>query len=346
MLAIIKRRLQRRSPGFYKWLQAHRRTITEGSTAPIRRCGFRMGFHLKYRHRPYLPRIGMHTVFIACENILFMEEWILYHRSLGVEHFFLYDNSKVEVTKGSFSTAGAQVGQMAKRGVPYSYIVTMTDAEIQDELDRLCRDIPNVHVIPWSPVDHDGKIWFNQDGCQTAASKAHRNTVDWMLFMDMDEYLVIGADSLPELCTGMMRAGYIGAEFWEHQMNNRYKHLDKMVCEIDLECAEHHRLPEKWIDRGKTICYIPRVNSMGVHSFRPFFPKTGFTHDQVHYRHYKCHHTNESTSTVLPIAFRTERGPTWKLDRVRPDWKAILVATKGDMGHEAVELIMKNYRGQ
>ena len=39
------------------------------------------------------PRVGIHTVFIGKENILFLKEWILYHKYMGVEHFFLYDNS-------------------------------------------------------------------------------------------------------------------------------------------------------------------------------------------------------------------------------------------------------------
>ena len=37
--------------------------------------------------------VGIHTVFIAKENILFLKEWILYHKYMGIEHFFLYDNS-------------------------------------------------------------------------------------------------------------------------------------------------------------------------------------------------------------------------------------------------------------
>ena len=37
--------------------------------------------------------VGIHTVFIARENILFLKEWVLYHKYMGIEHFFLYDNS-------------------------------------------------------------------------------------------------------------------------------------------------------------------------------------------------------------------------------------------------------------
>ena len=40
-----------------------------------------------------LPVVGLHTVFIARENILFLKEWVLYHRLKGIDHFFLYDNT-------------------------------------------------------------------------------------------------------------------------------------------------------------------------------------------------------------------------------------------------------------
>lgn len=39
--------------------------------------------------------IAIHSVFIAKENILFLEEWIDYHLLIGFNRFYLYDNSKV-----------------------------------------------------------------------------------------------------------------------------------------------------------------------------------------------------------------------------------------------------------
>ena len=37
--------------------------------------------------------LGMHTVFLARENIAYLKEWIVYHALLGVQHFYLYDNT-------------------------------------------------------------------------------------------------------------------------------------------------------------------------------------------------------------------------------------------------------------
>ena len=41
-------------------------------------------------------KIGINSVFIAKENILFLEEWIDYHIQVGFDRFYLYDNSKVQ----------------------------------------------------------------------------------------------------------------------------------------------------------------------------------------------------------------------------------------------------------
>ena len=41
-------------------------------------------------------KVGITSVLIMKENILFLEEWIDYHLNLGFDHIFLYDNSKVQ----------------------------------------------------------------------------------------------------------------------------------------------------------------------------------------------------------------------------------------------------------
>ena len=75
-------------------------------------------------------------IFIAKENILFLKEWILYHKYMGVEHFFLYDNS------GSYGYDDGRVRPLFKRdsenkyGIPYDGMVALTDAEVADVLDR------------------------------------------------------------------------------------------------------------------------------------------------------------------------------------------------------------------
>jgi len=38
-------------------------------------------------------KIAIQTVFILKENLPFLEEWIVYHKKIGVDKFYLYDNT-------------------------------------------------------------------------------------------------------------------------------------------------------------------------------------------------------------------------------------------------------------
>ena len=303
-------------------------------TAPLRRALARRGLKRMPGLDTYTPRIGMHTVFIAKENILFLEEWIQHHRALGVSEFHLYDNSKVEIT-GQRGLHTERVGEIDKRGVPYDYLVTMTDDDIQAELDRLQREIPRVFVYEWSPEGRDGRVGHRQPRCQTQAVQRHQDTVDWMLFMDMDEYLVLGEGvELSRICRDLMVRGFVGAEFLEHTMENRYRHLDKMVPEIDRECLNEHDVPG-----NKILCYLPRTSRVNIHVFWPF-SRAILGRERIHYRHYKCHHSVDGAKVAPLKPPATEHGPGWKLRRVRPDWREVVERTKGPGGHAEARLIL------
>ena len=243
----------------WAWRSGLRRHIGSRRDAlinPIRRLMFRRRFLAEHDAETYQPCIGMHTTFIAKENILFLEEWILHHRALGVEHFFLYDNSAVEVPP---FRDGRSPRSLDRRRIPYDYLVTMTDQDVQAELDRLQREIPGVHVYEWSPRDENGKVCFSEILSRTTAATRHRDTVDWMLFMDIDEYLVLGDGvELSQLCKDLATKGYSGAKFREHRMENRYRHMDKMVAEIDMECNQHHHQRYRLAGSVKTLCYLPK----------------------------------------------------------------------------------------
>ena len=66
-------------------------------------------------------KIVIHAIFIAKENILFLQEWLDYHIYLGVDYFYLYDNSKV-TKKDGFDAANSPLlnpGKQNKYGLNY-----------------------------------------------------------------------------------------------------------------------------------------------------------------------------------------------------------------------------------
>ena len=317
-----------------RWIASSRRGINHPLVGALRRYWYRAQFKRQHSGE-YTPRVGMHAIFIARENVLFLEEWILYHKSLGIEYFYLYDNSRSQKAGLGFYSANATIGKVAKRGIPYAYLNTMNGDEIRQELERFQREIPNVHIYEWSPVDDDGVIHHGQTMGQTMAAHRHRDEADWMFFTDMDEYLVPGVP-IAELCTQMTRDGYVGAEFWEVPMDNRYRHLDKNVCDIVAPCAGEH--PPLRSGEGKILCYLPRIRSVSIHEFTPFSPRMKLSMEQLHYRHYKCHHTRDATSTVPPLKLpELTRTPEWKMKHASPDWREVMENTRGPDGYIEAE---------
>ena len=81
------RQLARRSPGpVLNLLRTVRLVFREVLRTPV--WVYRL---IEYRlsgDSADLPVVGVHTVFLARENILFLKEWVLYHRLKGIDHFF------------------------------------------------------------------------------------------------------------------------------------------------------------------------------------------------------------------------------------------------------------------
>ena len=102
---VLRRRSQTRYPLLVRLTYRTVRPLARYSTWALRRLAYRMG-----KRGSRAPRVGIHTVFIARENILFLKEWVLYHKYMGVEHFFLYDNSGADI--GKADTARRPIGPL------------------------------------------------------------------------------------------------------------------------------------------------------------------------------------------------------------------------------------------
>ena len=236
----------------------------------------------------YEPRIGLHTVFIARENVMFLEEWIKYHRMLGVDYFYLYDNSKVEVTDtGNHLGVRATIAEyVAKRGIPYNEIVTMTQEDINFEIERIRSTIPGVYFYEWSPEDENGVVGFFQVACQNEALAKHKDEVDWMLFTDIDEFLDI-KKPLPDICRDLAKGGYDGAVFAEVPMDSRWSFMGTPTTDITKGCKYH-----KFFNK-KILCYLPRTFHVNIHMFRSVSAQKHFSVDEVNFRHYRCIHKDD-----------------------------------------------------
>ena len=197
-----------------------------------------------------LPVVGAHTVFLPGENVLFLEDWVVYHHLKGITRFFLYDNT------GSTRASGVDEnnpylrhGQVGKYGVPYDETVLLSQSEVT-----------GIQIIRWAPRDANGQIVYEQEKAQNDALARFGITVDWMVFMDMDEFLV-SSETIPEICRWLESRGLDGGRMAERIMASRYDHLDRFAVENNMAYRDPYPVTPKYplSHRKSPSCASPQL---------------------------------------------------------------------------------------
>ena len=286
------------------------------------------------RRLPTLLALAYTRFSLRKENILFLKEWVLYHKYMGVEHFFLYDNSgSYGYDRGPAIEAPFRTESVTnKYGVPYDNMVALSDDKIADVLDHIRLEIPNVHVVRWQPTDAEGRVKFAQVEAQNDALKRFGPTVDWMVFMDMDEFLV-SDQPVPAIARKLEAGGYDGGMMYAREMTSRFDHLDRYVTEtISTFRNSPLALP-------KYICKPSRMWHVMVHRFISLGRRYEFSERELFFLHYKLPSSHpdvrdhfEERDTELPPEWLEELratggpycGPEWKLSAANPEWKRIM----------------------
>ena len=324
---VLRRRSQTRYPLLVRLTYQTLRPLARYSTWGLRRLAYGMG-----KRGPRAPRVGIHTVFVAKENILFLKEWILYHKYMGIDHFFLYDNSGSYGYDKGLSRPLFERNRKNKYGISYDDIVSLPNAEIADVLDHIRREIPNVHIVRWQPTDAEGRVRYAQVEAQNDALKRFGPTVDWMVFMDIDEFLV--ADQpVPEIARNLDAGGYDGGMIHPREMTSRFDKLDRYVTETTLTFRNPPPAAPKYICKPSRTWYVM------VHRFISLGRRYDFSERELFYLHYKLPsshpdvrgHFEELDNGIAPEWLDTIRAsggpycdPEWKLSAANPEWKRIM----------------------
>lgn len=211
-----------------------------------------------YRRKGYRNTIGMHACFLPKENILFLKEWVLYHKLKGVDYFFLYDNTGVGTYEGhdflrfDDGAFAFTPSRSNKYGVRYDALVKLSRAEILAVLDDIQKTVPGVYIRRWQPRDEHGVITHAQLDARKDARERFGHLCDWMFITDPDEFLVC-EDSLKDVTRRLFLKGYVGGVFGEKRVTGRYQNLDKYCVEVDVEHDEtvyaNHRNYKQYFHR-------------------------------------------------------------------------------------------------
>ena len=156
--------------------------------------------------------------------------------------------------------------------------------------------------------------------------------VDWMVFMDMDEFMV-SDESVPDLCRWMESRGYDGGVMSDRPMSARFDNVDKYVIETDLAFRGTYRVAPKY------MCNTRRVIRASVHSFISRGRQHRFDTGRLFFLHYKMpsrHPEMQGYFQDMGTAIASELidgvkalagencTPEWRLSAVHPDWRRMM----------------------
>lgn len=153
----------------------------------------------------------VHTVFRLTENCFFIREWINYHHSLGVSHFYLYDNSK---SAGYWRTStGLDGSNETQNKWNFPFHDTFDEKQVEKEWSDILRDFAGmITVVKWEPFDEKtGKVVYNQPQAISHYfdNFASKSDSDWTICMDMDELIVSSTPLLTLLSTQSKKTGVL-----------------------------------------------------------------------------------------------------------------------------------------
>ena len=255
------------------------------------------------------PIFAIHTVFVALENILFMEEWLDYHLRYGFNRFYLYDNSKSQGLgkwhRQRMDGSNKMVpGRANKYGVNYRQKVRLSDEELQTALRRLEAQYQGVvHFTDWSPLDEKGKVTYGQlEAHAHCLARMKREAVDWCANIDMDEFIVMGRFNSIGECVAALEEGENNVRMSQVRFHDRFRQMDRLV--IDAE--QGHAYP--YGKACKNIYKVAKTRRLLVHEWEGEGRERAFPIKALCFNHY-----------MLPV---DDPAPTSAICNVNPDLKA------------------------
>jgi hypothetical protein len=124
--------------------------------------------------------LSFHTIFILSENIQWLEEFLIYYKHIGFDHFYLYDNEG--------STGGANnTAKQSRWG--YEASTTNNDADKKKLAKILDTYGTMITYVKWQPKNEQGEIIYGQVDGLRHFIQTYGHETTWIAFMDLDEFL-------------------------------------------------------------------------------------------------------------------------------------------------------------
>lgn len=240
------------------------------------------------------------TVYIPRENILFIEEWLEYHSRLGIDNFYLYDNSGSiykdfigNLELDGRNRNGWNVKEMTK---------SISDEDIEKIENSLFKKY-NVTKVKWQPSDKNNQITYGQNIAINHFKEKVKS--GFCAFIDIDEFIVFkNHNNIKDYIKDNYSNEYDGIKIFQKKHLNRWYKKEKVfnlpeILEINTE---------RWAP--KIIANIERIKDCSNRSIHDFLSNLKFDKELCYFHHYN----------------HDENGNNWLLSNYRyldPEWTPI-----------------------
>lgn len=222
--------------------------------------------------------LSVHTVYLPLENATHMDEWLLHHLRVGVDHFFLYDNSPGD---GSIiQCQECDVPGLNKYGEEYA---PQGVGELSLVHARtLAKYKTFITVVKWSFLDKAGHTQMHQPESLSHYAATFGALSSWTAFIDMDEFLVPSSD-LPNKLSELHKNGVTRVRVDQEKYASRFAQPRKALASVDL-CWE---LPED-VGGEKYVVHSEAMAREGhnIHEVKVEHGQDWTSREELHFRHF------------------------------------------------------------
>eukprot|EP01084_Bolivina_argentea_P026141 48559_1 len=161
---------------------------------------------------------GIHTQIVLKENILFIPEWIEYHKRLGFTSFVFYENT------GSYRGGNDAVN---KYGIEFDELISANESDINKLQTNIIKSFSDIRIT--FIKDYDNRFKVKSDSIIDYVQHYH-DEVKWTAFIDVDEFIMTKMELESFLHTHSKYQKFIIGQV---KFEDRWCNLEKDVTSIE-----------------------------------------------------------------------------------------------------------------
>lgn len=200
--------------------------------------------------------LSFHTVFIMNENIKWLEEFIVYYKHIGFDHFYLYDN---EGTKGGKPKAKSKYG---------FDISTINSEEDMLEFQRI--NAKYGHCITyekWQPTNEKGDIQYAQMESISHCIQKYGHETEWLALLDFDEFLFsVRNINIPSFLRGMDRS-ISCIRVIQKKFLDRFLTRESLISQ-EFKCIHGITVGAEWAPKNIVRTSDYKLDNDNIHSIK------------------------------------------------------------------------------